>query len=314
MSELCKRALLIGVHTLLSLSTFSENLSSEVYLETGAILKIFLPQEMKNIGGAIIICPGGGYDHIAGDYEGAEWAPLINELGYTVAILSYRLPHGNPEIPLADGLAALRYLRKHANIYNINSNNIGVMGFSAGGHLASLMATHLGNERPAFQILFYPVITMENKYTHSNSRENLLGKNPSQELIDYYSNEKYVTSDTPQAYIFWADDDDIVDIHNSLNYMQALQDNNVVVYYKSFPTGGHGFGFKTTFIYHDDMVNTFSTWLYEISNMLSVIHNIADNRRWLNDGNWNNIKHYLIVNILPKGIYIRNGKKYIFCK
>ncbi len=177
-------------------------------------------------------------------------------------MLRYNLPGGNPEIPLNDGKAALQYLRENAEDLQIDPKQVGVMGFSAGGHLASTIATHLtGDELPAFQVLYYPVISMESSYTHAGSRENLLGKNPSKDLVNLYSNEKQVTSETPPAYICWASDDATVKPTNSLKYRQALKNAGVPVTSKTFSSGGHGFGFKTTFTHHKQMLQDLTKWL-----------------------------------------------------
>ena len=280
----------------------------EVQLPTGATLKLFCADEEKANGKAVIICPGGGYAYIAGGYEGSDWAPFYLDLGFTVAVLTYNLPHGNPEVPLNDGRAALKYLRDNAEELRINPHRIGVMGFSAGGHLASTIATHLtGSELPAFQILFYPVITMDSRYTHEGSRENLLGSNPSSELVDLYSNELQVTSETPPCYLCWATNDNTVKPINSTKYRSALKKAEVDVTAKTFSSGGHGFGFNTSFAFHNAMVIHLTDWLEGLDGILTGIDELkgSNHQKDLNAYNLSGQR----VNEHFKGIVIKGGKK-----
>lgn len=243
-----------------------------VKLSTGATMRLFVAPEEKANGAAIILIPGGGYQYIAGSTEGSDWAPMLNELGFTAAVLSYNLPKGQADVPLKDGRAALKYLRDNAADFGLDVARIGVMGFSAGGHLASTIATHLtGDELPAFQILFYPVITMDASYTHAGSRENLLGSNPTQTLVDLYSNEKQVTSDTPQAYLCWGTGDHTVPQANSLNYVSALEEAGVPVHTLPLNVANHGYGFKTDFAYHAQIVSDLTAWLQELSDVLTAV-------------------------------------------
>ena len=140
---------------------------------------VFLPDEKKATGRAVVCCPGGGYSHLAWEKEGTSWAPFFNGQGIALIVLKYRMPHGNHTIPAEDAEEAIKLVRKNAEEWHINPKDVGIMGFSAGGHLASTVATHAtGQAAPDFQILFYPVISMEQGTTHQGSRENLLGKNP----------------------------------------------------------------------------------------------------------------------------------------
>lgn len=216
--------------------------SETITLSTGATLEIFQADAEKANGCAIIACPGGGYAYRADDKEGTAWADFMNNLGYTYAVLKYRLPKGNHAGPLADGRAAMKYLRDNAATLNIDPTHVGVMGCSAGGHLASTIATHTsGSERPAFQILFYPVITMETGKTHQGSIDELLGANPSAELVQEYSNQLHVDADAPIAYITYSDNDGTVaPTTNGYAYYQALVAQGIPVTLKTYPTGGHG--------------------------------------------------------------------------
>ena len=277
-------------------------------LPTGAKLKVFCADEEKANGKAVIVIPGGGYSYVAGGYEGSDWAPFYLDLGFTVAVLTYNLPHGNPEIPLDDGRAALQYLRDNAEALHISPDLIGVMGFSAGGHLASTIATHLtGSELPAFQVLFYPVITMDSRYTHAGSRQNLLGDNPSDELVQLYSNDLQVTAQTPPAYLCWASDDSTVKPTNSVKYRSALKKAEVSVTAKTFSSGGHGFGFSTSFAYHNQMVKDLTKWLEGLDGILTAIDAINDGQLTADNAIYNLSGQRL--GKLQKGINIVNGKK-----
>ena len=281
----------------------------EQTLPTGATLKVYRASEENANGKAVIIIPGGGYSYVAGSYEGSDWAPFYLDLGFTAAVLTYNLPHGNPEVPLNDGRAALQYLRDNAEDLLINPHRIGVMGFSAGGHLASTIATHLtDSEPPAFQILFYPVITMDNKYTHAGSRQNLLGDNPSDELVALYSNEKQVTEETPVAYLCWANDDETVMPKNSLLYKAALTNAGVNVTYKRYASGGHGFGFNTSFAYHKLMVAHLTTWLQGLDEIITGID--APSQKESDEAAIYDLSGRKMPNDqLKPGIYIKQGRK-----
>ena len=297
------------VGSIFSVSEVGVAEEENVRLSTGAVLSLYRAPAEKANGKAVVIIPGGGYAYVAGSYEGADWAPFFNNLGFTAAVLRYNLPNGNPEVPLADGKAALQYLRDHAGNLRIAPEQTGVMGFSAGGHLASTIATHLsGSGRPAFQILFYPVITMDSRYTHAGSRENLLGKNPSDELVTLYSSEQQVTSATPPAYICWAEDDSTVKPVNSTLYQTALTNAGVPVTVKSFPSGGHGFGFSS-FSYHYQMVQHLTKWLKGIDQLISGVASPVSDFRTDSATTYN--LNGQCVNEHYDGIVIRNGVKVV---
>jgi len=220
-------------------------------------LSIFIPKDAKPNQTAVIICPGGGYMHLAFDKEGTKVAEWFNSLGIAAFVLKYRLPNDlimkNKNVgPLQDVQEAVRYVRQNAAKLNIDPNKIGILGFSAGGHLASTLSTHYDDKvyestykvsaRPDFSLLMYPVISMENQITHKGSQTNLLGNNPSQDLIDSYSNEKKVTSQTPPAFLIHATDDTVVIPENSINYYLALKKNGVKAELHLYEKGGHGFG------------------------------------------------------------------------
>ena len=227
---------------------------------TEATLTIY-PAKKPN-GQAIVACPGGGYAGIATTHEGHDMAAWFNTQGITYAVLHYRMPYGKHEIPLSDAHQAIRYMRKNGEKWGIEQ--LGIMGSSAGGHLASTVATHFDAEtRPDFQILFYPVVTMTD-YTHQGSKDNLLGKNPSEELVKLYSNELQVTEQTPPAFIMHSSNDDAVPVLNSINYYLALCKHGVWSSMHLYPIGGHGWGYNESFPYKAQWKNELEKWLREI--------------------------------------------------
>jgi acetyl esterase/lipase len=226
---------------------------------TKPTLEAYLPEKEKASGTAIIIIPGGGYGVVVYQGEGVATAKQFAKNGIAAFVLKYRLPDDSVMLnktvgPLQDAQQAIKLVRENASKWGIDANKVGVIGFSAGGHLASTVATHFQrpvientthtNLRPDFQVVVYPVISMQDSLTHRDSRSNLLGKNPSKELIDDYSNELQVTANTPPAYITHAADDKIVDVDNSLAYFESLRHHNVEVEMHIYPKGGHGFIFR----------------------------------------------------------------------
>lgn len=224
-----------------------------------AQLHCFLPANSN--GKAVVVCPGGSYMMLCMDYEGTELAPLLNADSVALFVLQYRLPNGRKDVPLSDALQSMRIIRQHAKEWNINK--VGIMGFSAGGHLASTLATHFTDSitRPDFQILIYPVVSMQDGVTHSYSRENLLGKNPSQALKDVYSNQMMVRPNTPPAFIALSAADRVVKPKNSLDYAQALIDNKVPVDLHVYEGGFHGWGVHKNFKQYSQWTHEFLFWL-----------------------------------------------------
>ncbi len=220
-------------------------------------LSIFLPKKTQLNQAAVIIFPGGGYQHLAIDKEGTKVAEWFNSLGIAAIVVKYRLPSDkimkNKNIgPLQDAQEAVRYVRQNASKYNIDANKIGILGFSAGGHLASTLATHYDDKiyessfkvsaRPDFSLLIYPVISMQNDITHKGSQISLLGENPSQELRDSFSNEKRINAQAPPTFLVHATDDTTVLPENSINFYLALKNNGVPAELHIYEKGGHGFG------------------------------------------------------------------------
>ena len=212
---------------------------------------------------AVIICPGGGYGILAASHEGSDVARVFNSWGITAFVLKYRLPDDSIMInketgPLQDAQRALQLVRQNAKQWDIDPARIGIMGFSAGGHLAATASTHFNKPvidnpgnislRPDFSLLIYPVISFTDSLTHMGSRNNLIGKDASPEKIKEYSNELLVNEQTPPAFLVHAIDDGGVKKGNSVQYYEALQRNKVPAEIHLYPQGGHGFGMnnKTT--------------------------------------------------------------------
>jgi acetyl esterase/lipase len=224
---------------------------------TEPTLKIFLADNKMAKNAAVIICPGGAYALLSHDKEGDKVAAWFKSIGISAFVLKYRLPSDvimkdKTVGPLQDAQEAIRTLRRHAEEWNLDPAKIGVIGFSAGGHLASTLSTHYNDKvydskdnisaRPDFSILLYPVISMEDAITHKGSKENLLGKNVSSEMVEKYSNEKQVTAETPKTFLAHATDDKAVPVENSINYYLALKQHQVPVEMHIYENGGHGFG------------------------------------------------------------------------
>lgn len=217
-------------------------------------IRIYQPK--NPVGTAVVICPGGGYGILATDHEGHQVAKAFNQIGVTGVVLRYRhAPKYRHPIPLGDVQRAIRYVRSHAKRLKVSTSRIGVMGFSAGGHLASTAATHFdsGDEtakdvidrvgcRPNFAILGYPVISMTQPFRHAGSKRNLLGNKPSEELSKFVSSELQVTSDTPPTFLFHTGEDRGVPVENSLAFYQALLKAKVPAELHVYQFGPHGVG------------------------------------------------------------------------
>lgn len=223
-------------------------------------LEVFLPAPKNATGKAVVICPGGAYHGSAYDWEGTDFAKWFNAKGIAAFVLKYRFPQSHSVIdgsmaPLQDAQRAIRLVRTNAAEWNIDQNKIGIMGFSAGGHLASTLGTHhqdiiyettddidKASPKPNFMILVYPVISMYSAYTHQGSKDNLVGKNPTKEKIKYFSSELNVSASTPPTFLVHAADDMPVPSNNSILFFQALQKAKVYSEMHIYPVGGHGFG------------------------------------------------------------------------
>ncbi len=218
-------------------------------------LTVFVPE--KPNGTSVIICPGGGYQFLAINKEGYKTAKWFNSLGITAFVLKYRLPSDeimeNKAIgPLQDAQESVRFMRKNATKWNLNPDKIGILGYSAGGHLAASLSTKYEevvyqkndstSAKPNFSLLIYPVISMTTEITHKGSRKSLLGNEPAKELIDQFSTEKLINAETPPTFLVHAIDDKAVVLENSINYFLGLRKHNVISEMHLYQKGNHGFG------------------------------------------------------------------------
>lgn len=230
--------------------------------EDTARVVVFLPAAEKATGRAIVVCPGGGYTHLAFEKEGTRWADVFNSMGIAVVVLKYRMPHGRWQVPQEDAQEAVRLVRRHAQQWHVNADDVGIMGFSAGGHLAAVVATRAkGDARPDFQILFYPVITMDPSFTEHESMTNFLGEKPKKKDVREYSADQQVTRATPRAFIALSDDDQLVLPMNGANYYMECYRHDVPASLHVFPTGGHGWGYRDPFEFHVEMLLCLKSWL-----------------------------------------------------
>ena len=222
-------------------------------------LDVYLPEAAKATGCGVVVCPGGGYNVLAADHEGKQIAEMFNSFGIAAFVLKYRLPpdYMHP-IPLQDAQRAVRLVRASAEMWLVRPDRIGIIGFSAGGHLASTAATLFDSGkpqssdmvdrlscRPDFAVLGYPVISFARDYCHAGSRTNLLGEPLPPDLVELLASDLRVTKDTPPTFLFHSADDSGVDPRNSVDFFLACQKNGVSVSLHIFPTGGHGFGLGT---------------------------------------------------------------------
>jgi len=242
-------------------------------------IAVYLPSKRFATGQAVVICPGGGYWVLAYDLEGTDIARYLNSIGIAGIVLKYRLPTSGNTVepltaPLMDAQRAMRLVRHNASKWNINPEKIGVMGFSAGGHLASTLGTHFdyGNKsvsdsverqscRPDFMILMYPVISFVDSCSHAGSHEALLGKEPGKDLLNYYSNELQVKDDTPPAFFVHADNDSGVPVENTLLMYKAMRKKNIPVELHILSEGGHGFGLGINNEHIGSWTNNLKLWL-----------------------------------------------------
>lgn len=251
----------------------SNGLEGEAYNEkpyrlvntTKAVLYVYNADQSKATGQAVVICPGGGYGKLSMDQEGFIMAQWLAKNGIAAFVLEYRLPNGHKEVPLEDAVEAIRVVRKKAKKFNIDPAKVGIMGFSAGGHLAASASNLPAVEnRPNFSILFYPVITANDYTTHRGSFRNLLGKKHSEQEAEKWSMEKCVDANTPPTILILSDDDTTVPAAGSAMYYAALRYHGVKASMYVFPEGGHGWGNYDTFSYQKEWQHLLLRWLNEL--------------------------------------------------
>lgn len=229
------------------------------------MLRVFTPADSVKTDMAILVIPGGGYRVLSLGQEGYDWADEFCAQGITTVVLNYRMPMGVTEVPISDATEAMRLIRANADKWGIDPQKVGVLGSSAGGHLASTICTHNDSlTRPNFQILFYPVISMDKEITHMDSHNCLIGEDATKELEELYSNQFQVTPQTPPALLILADDDFLVSPRNAAEYYIALQKNKVKASMHVYPSGGHGFGCGQWFKYRKEMLQELTAWLETI--------------------------------------------------
>ncbi|TNJ46216.1 alpha/beta hydrolase [Tamlana fucoidanivorans] len=242
-------------------------------------LQIFLPAKKSATGQGVIICPGGGYRSLSYDWEGTDVAKWFNSKGIAAFVLKSRLPLSKSlkvphKAPLQDAQRAMRWVRYHAAEFNIKPDQIGIMGFSAGGHLAGTLSTQFNKQnefeeqpldtisaRPDFSILIYPVVTLKHDYTHKGSRNNLLGKDADENLKHQYSNELHVTENSPPTFIVHSGDDKAVPVENSLQLYKVLNNHGVKAELHVYPFGGHGYGLAVGNAYLETWTDRLHVWL-----------------------------------------------------
>jgi acetyl esterase/lipase len=257
---LCSMGLVLQAQEPERLLLWPESVSTE------AELYVYHPAAGTAAAPAIVIFPGGGYQGLAIDHEGHAMAKWYVSKGFVAVVVKYRMPKGTHTLPLADAEKAMATVRGNAGKWKLNPHKVGIIGSSAGGHLAASLSTLAADgNRPDFAILYYPVISFESGTTHGGSRNNLLGseaENP--QLIERYSLEKQVDAKTPKTLLLLSDDDAVVLPENSLRYYAALKKHEIPAAMYIFPVGAHGWGFNTSFIYHEDVKTLILKWLNKI--------------------------------------------------
>jgi acetyl esterase/lipase len=268
MKQIILLTLIINTTLMLRAQTIIPLYNAEVPNVKGSLSKaseptltVYLPAKEKANGTALIVCPGGGYSSVVMKKEGDDIAKFFTEWGITAFVLKYRLPNDSTMLqkeigPLQDAQRAIQLVRLQAKEYNINPNKVGIIGFSAGGHLAATLGTHFKkalipntehvNLRPDFMILAYPVISFNDSLAHGGSKTHLLGDHPSKQLIEEYSNELHVTKETPPAFLVHAKDDNKVPVENSIVFYDALVKNHVPAEIYLYEKGSHGFALNNT--------------------------------------------------------------------
>lgn len=252
--------LLMGLLIILlsSLTFCVVNSYYEISLESGATLRVFKTSIFNKRNSVIMIIPGGGYTILSKWNEGYYWVPFLYRLGYTVAVLEYRVPVHNYAMPMSDASEAITAIKTMID----EGTTLGLMGFSAGGHLAStMMVLDSDSLRPDFVLLFYPVVSMKKELTHLGSHNKLLGENPSDELENQFSIELHISDKTPPVFIAVSKDDALVNPHNSVVLYHAIKAKGRQASLHIYPEGGHGWGYSGSFPCRKQMITDMVNWL-----------------------------------------------------
>lgn len=272
-------------------------------------LEVFLPE--KPSGRAIVDCPGGGYSHLAMQHEGYDWAKFFNDQGIAFCVLKYRMPNGDRNIPLTDAYNAIRTVRDSAEQWHVNPYDVGIMGFSAGGHLASSVSTHAPFDAlPNFSILVYPVISMDENETHKGSCVGFLGDGRNDKLLvrEWSNNNAVRRHLTPPALLLLTADDRVVaPLTNGFRYFESMRKAGNPCAMYVYPSGGHGFGFNNTFAYHDQMLNEIATWLKNLPSPKADALRVACIGNSITDGHGIDMAE---VNGYPAVLQRRLGNEY----
>lgn len=243
------------METYITVPLYSKSLIPEIY--------VYLPQQTQPAK-AVIICGGGGFNHVNLKHEGHQFAQWLNTIGVAGIVLNYRLPNGIKEVVECDLRQAVKVVRSKAADWNIDPQQIGAAGFSIGGLAVSLVAVREEMESKLdFTMLFYSIVSMTDELTHKPSREKLLGLNPSEEDINYFSSEKNVSASTPRCLIMSSNDDNVVSPLNGVTYYQKLKEYNIPAALHVFASGGHGWGMRKEFPYREEMLSLVEKWIKE---------------------------------------------------
>ena len=264
MNKRCLFSAMLGVAVTALQAQTARTFTVNITPDGKANMVCYLPEQPS--GRAVVDLPGGGYSHLATQHEGHDWAEWFNRQGIAFFVVTYRMPGGDRNIPLGDARQAVRIVRDSASVWRVNPRDVGIMGFSAGGHLASSVSTHSEfDARPDFSILFYPVISMNQRDSHKGSCVNFLGDDGARndQLVREWSNQNAVRSHlTPPAIILMANDDGAVPpVTNGVAYYSAMRQAGNACAMHIYPSGGHGFGFRPSYKFHDQMLADLQAWL-----------------------------------------------------
>lgn len=315
-----KKIFLVILMAILAVNLWAQstdrNFTVKVSEDGKASMICFLPAAEKATGRAVVICPGGAYWIVATELEGTGFSEFFNSQGIACFVLNYRLPHGNRALPISDAEKAMEMVRDSAAQWHVNPYDVGIMGSSAGGHLASTISTHADfAHRPNFSILFYPVISMNPKKGHAGSTRNLLGRDgeTNEVLINEYSNEKHVRGHlTPPALLLLANDDGAVPpVSNAVAYYAAMRKAGNDCAMHIYPSGGHGFGSNPNFKYHEQMLRDLRDWLAQLPSPRQDALRVACIGNSITDGMTINLKGHnsypaQLQRILGTGYHVKN--------